>query len=386
MTRHADTPPSRRRTRSQQPLHGNTGSGWANSAFLRQADEPRNRSGHAEPTRPNARRKAPRRWQETGFDTPRNRASRTSGTVRRKAGRPLACPAGNRPPSPARRTPSPAKLIAFIGVLLALCLAIGLGSSFFASSSTPERDPYQSPFDWSNLQWDGDRLSYVQDGSVVSRIGVDVSDHQGYIDWQQVAADGIDFAMIRIGNRGYTEGGLAIDEYFSYNIDSSQAAGLNAGVYFFSQAITPDEAREEAEYVLELLAGRELQMPVAFDHETLSDPAARGNSVSGKDLTACMNAFCETIEAAGYQTMVYGNRTDLSRFAYVDGSARAAAQLASELGGRAVWFAEYDETTPTGPFDFRMWQYTNNGQVAGIDTAVDLNILLPEPPQRQDTK
>lgn len=270
---------------------------------------------------------------------------------------------------------------AFIAALLTLCLAIGIGASTCSSSpgqSAPQ--PFESAYDWSNLQWDGDRLAYLQDDTVASRIGVDVSDHQGYIDWQQVAGDGIDFAMIRIGNRGYTEGGLAMDEYFPYNIDGAQAAGLDVGVYFFSQATTPDEAREEAEYTLELLAGRELQMPVAFDHEALAGTEARGNSVSGPDLTACLTAFCETIEAAGYQTVVYGNRTDLSRFAYLDGSADAAARLSSELGGRDVWFAEYDEQAPTGPLDFTLWQYANDGQVAGIDTPVDLNIQLPAQP------
>lgn len=262
-------------------------------------------------------------------------------------------------------------------MLVVLALAIGLGASLLASKEAA-RSPYESPYDWSNLQWDGDRVSYLQDGKSVSRLGIDVSDHQGTIDWNAVASDGIDFAMIRLGNRGYTEGGLSLDEQFNANLDGAQTAGLDAGVYFFSQALTANEAREEAEFVLEHLDGRSLQMPIVFDHETIAGRSGRADSISSDDLVACALAFCETVEAAGYETMVYGNRKDLSRFSPVDGSKASAVALAETLGGRNIWFAEYGELAPTAPFDITIWQYADDGRVAGIDTAVDLNILLPE--------
>ena len=149
-------------------------------------------------------------------------------------------------------------------------------------------------------------------------------------------------------------------------------------MYFFSQATTPEEAREEARFVLDQLGGRTLQLPVAFDHEPVANAAGRANGITGSDLIACMEVFCETIEAAGYDTMVYGNRSDMARFSPLDGTAQAATALDDAIGGRPVWFAEYGVSTPTAPFDFAIWQYTNNGNVAGIDTAVDLNILLPQ--------
>lgn len=280
--------------------------------------------------------------------------------------------------SAAPRRRSPLGAVAFIAAFVAVVALVGFGVSTCSSIKAPRTyTPYESPYDWSNLSWDGDRLAYLQDGETASRIGVDVSEHQGWIDWNAVASDGIDFAMVRVGNRGYTEGGLVADAYFDYNLDGAQAAGLDVGVYFFSQATTPDEAREEAQFVLDHLNGRTLQMPVVFDHEPVVQAAGRANSITGDGLSACMQAFCETIESAGYETMIYGNRSDMARFSPIDGNAQSAENLDAKLGGRPVWFAEYGVSEPTAPFGFSIWQYANNGQVAGIDGAVDLNILLP---------
>ena len=198
-----------------------------------------------------------------------------------------------------------------------------------------------------------------------SQLGVDVSDHQGAIDWSAVASDGVDFAFVRVGNRGYTEGALYADTRYAENIDNATSAGLDVGAYFFSQAVSVEEAREEAEFVLRLLAGRYLALPVAYDHEPVADGAGRANNMDRETLTACARAFCERLEQGGYETMIYGNSGDMARYDRAD------------LGGRPVWFAEYDAAEPHAQFDFAIWQYTNGGSVAGIDTAVDLNLLLP---------
>ena len=182
--------------------------------------------------------------------------------------------------------------------------------------------------------------------------------------------------MVRIGYRGYTEGALNEDEYATLNIDGAQAAGIDTGAYFFSQAVTEEEAREEARFVLDILDGRALQMPIAYDHEPVHGQAGRANSVERDVLVACARAFCEEIEDAGYSTMVYGNRSDLARFADLDGTVGGARALAAALGDRPVWFAEYDVAAPTAPCDIAMWQYSASGQVAGISTVVDLNILF----------
>ena len=225
---------------------------------------------------------------------------------------------------------------------------------------------YVSPYDWSELEHHGDRLAYYEHGTLKSQVGVDVSDHQGAIDWQAVAADGIDFAFVRVGNRGYTEGGLSVDARFTENVNGAQAAGLETGAYSFSQAVNVDEALEEADLVLAQLDGRTLELPVAFDHEPVSDPNGRANNLDSATLTACAQAFCERLEAAGYDTMVYGNSGDMARYD------RAA------LGNRPVWFAEYGAATPGAQFDFAIWQYTNGGTVAGINTAVDLNLRMTD--------
>ncbi len=106
---------------------------------------------------------------------------------------------------------------------------------------------------------------------------------------------------------------------------------------------------------------------MAFDHEPVPDEAGRANGVDGQTLTACALAFCERLEAAGYATMVYGNAGDMARY---DRTA---------LGGRPVWFAEYHVATPNAPFDFTLWQYSNSGDVQGVSTPVDMNLLFLEP-------
>ena len=267
-----------------------------------------------------------------------------------------------RPQTVQRRASSRRVLVGLFALAL-LALAAGLLAGRCAGTPHAAAPAaYVSPYDWTGLERNGDRLAYYEDGALRSDLGVDVSSHQGAIDWPAVAADGVDFAIVRAGNRGYTEGALYADERFAENVDGAKAAGLATGVYFFSQAVTPDEAREEADFVLELLAGRPLDLPVAFDHEPVSDNAGRANHLTGPELAACARAFCERIEQAGYETLVYGNKRDIARFG------------GDDLDGRPVWFAEYDVAVPTGQFDFVMWQYTSAGTVAGISTRVDLNI------------
>lgn len=274
----------------------------------------------------------------------------------------------------------PRNPLVFLLLVVALVAIVGAGASLCSApgASSSSSQPYRSPYDWANLDWSSERPVYRENGVAASRLGVDVSDHQGYIDWSAVASDGIDFAFVRVGNRGYTEGAIQADDYFSYNVDAAASAGLDVGVYFFSQAITPDEAREEAQFVLDQLAGRQLDLPVVFDHEPITTGSqGRADDVSGADLIACEQAFCETIEAAGYETAVYGNQQDMARYSALDGTASAADALAQALGSRSVWFAEYGVAAPTAPFDFTIWQFSSTATVAGIDTQADLNIMLP---------
>ena len=202
--------------------------------------------------------------------------------------------------------------------------------------------------------------------------GVDVSEHQETIDWAAVRAAGVDFAILRIGYRGYTEGSLREDSWFAENYTAARAAGVQVGVYFFSQATTLEEAREEAEYTLELLDGRTLELPVFYDWETVAG-STRIPSPDGLPLTQCAAAFCQTVEAAGYTAGVYFNQT--YGYTYFD---------LSYLQDYVLWLAEYG-TTPEFLYHFDCLQYSSTGAVDGITGDVDLNLfLMPEKAKTTD--
>ena len=236
-------------------------------------------------------------------------------------------------------------------------------------SAIPEGEPSEvqrSFYDQSAFQREGTRWAYVVDGEVRSKLGIDVSESQQWIDWQAVADDGIDFAMIRVGYRGATEGDLYLDEYFAYNLQAAQEAGIDCGVYFFSQAITVDEAIEEAEFVLSALDGTQLPYPIAFDSEefAVEEVSSRVAELTRDEMTSIAEAFCERLKQEGYDTIIYGNAYDLKR--YNRGN--------WEKDG--IWWAEYDEAAPSVMNEIELWQYANSGQVAGIDTNVDMNLDL----------
>ncbi len=204
------------------------------------------------------------------------------------------------------------------------------------------------------------RMRY-NDPAVQTFTGIDVSAHREEIDWQAVKADGIDFAMIRVGWRGNTEGHLYQDEYFEQNARDARAAGLEIGVYLYSQAVTVEEAAEEAQAVIGWIADYEITYPVVFDWEYVSSDARTG-SMDSETLNACALAFCERIEAAGYIPMIYFNLdTGYRRY-----------DLA-QIAGYDFWLAEYDGA-PTFYYDYQMLQYTCYGSVAGSDDWVDLNL------------
>ncbi len=194
-------------------------------------------------------------------------------------------------------------------------------------------------------------------------LGVDVSSWQQGVDWSQVKDAGMDFAMLRLGYRGTEQGGLFADDYAQTNYENATAAGLSVGGYFFSQAITPEEARQEAEYVLELIKGWDVQMPIVYDWEYV-DEEARTADVDGRTLTDCTIAFCETIKNAGYEPMIYFN-PELER----------KQMFLEELTAYKFWLALYSEEM-SYPYRVDMWQYTNQGTVPGITGAADINILF----------
>lgn len=190
--------------------------------------------------------------------------------------------------------------------------------------------------------------------------GIDVSEHQREIDWNAVAEDNIGFAIVRLGRRGSTEGKLFTDDCFAANVDGAAAAGLDVGVYFYSQAISVEEAEAEADYVISELAGRKLTLPVFFDWERGSNPD-RVLNTSMLQVTEYAAAFCARIEQAGYRAGVYFNQRD------------GYSMRLRLLKDYAFWLAEYSSAMDYY-YDVSFWQYSYTGSVAGIQTAVDLNL------------
>ncbi len=223
----------------------------------------------------------------------------------------------------------------------------------------------QNDFNIDNLVVDDNgRYSYVVDGEVTSRFGIDVSSHQGDIDWAAVAADGVDFVFIRAVYRGYGTGKLVIDEKFIQNIEGAQAAGIDVGVYVFSQAINQAEVLEEASTVMTLLDGYTLQLPIVFDVEKVSDSEARTNALTVEDRTALTISFLEAVKNAGYDTMIYHN-TEMG----------AMLLDFTQLTEYDKWFAGYNKEF-YWPYEYNIWQYSESGTVNGINGDVDLDLWL----------
>ena len=189
-------------------------------------------------------------------------------------------------------------------------------------------------------------------------IGIDVSKYNKDINWEEVRASGIEFAIIRIGYRGSSSGVLVVDPYFMKNLEGARAAGMKIGVYFFTQAVNVTEAVEEASAVTTLVSAQDLQLPVFMDVES---SGGRADVLDVKTRTEVINAFCRTLENAGYPAGVYLNKRWYE--SKIDSSA---------LEGWKLWLARYKASEPGIPCD--CWQYTSKGSVDGIVGNVDLDV------------
>lgn len=211
----------------------------------------------------------------------------------------------------------------------------------------------------------GTSMAYYEDENYYSVMGIDVSTYQETIDWKQVADAGVQFAMIRLGYSSYVNGTISLDERYKENIKGAKKAGINTGVYFFSQATTTDEAIKEAKFVIKHIRFKGVKLPIAFDMEPVK-PGDRISKLSKEEKTEIADAFCKCIRANGYEPIVYGNPSWL----------RDEIEL-EYLTGYDTWLANYTETTGY-PYKYRMWQFTDRGQVPGINGYVDLNLYFVE--------
>ena len=223
-------------------------------------------------------------------------------------------------------------------------------------------------YNWSCLTNTEAGIQYTGDERYSIRKGIDVSEHQGDIDWSRVKAAGYDFAFLRIGYRGYGEQGtLCADAKFQQNIVNAHNAGIEVGIYIFSQAVNEEETLQEVELVLGQLQGHNLELPVVFDPERIRDDTARTDNVTGEQFTKNTVLFCEKMKEAGYQPMVYSNMI-WEAFEYD----------LEALADYPIWYADY-EPAPQTPYYFSFWQYSEKGSVDGIEGNVDLNVqFLPQ--------
>lgn len=203
-------------------------------------------------------------------------------------------------------------------------------------------------------------------------VGIDVSEFQGNIDWKAVADTGIDFAMIRVGYRGMKNGVIVEDACAKYNMQEAEKNGLKIGVYFFSTAVSKEEAKEEAEWVAKLIAGYRVTYPVAYNCEGFQNASSRQYHLSIEERTSFADTFLKTIEEKEYVGMFYAAKSELE-----DNHLWNADTLALKY---RTWVAQYAESTwpekekPDYTKDYVMWQYTNQGKIGGIKKPVDFNV------------
>jgi GH25 family lysozyme M1 (1,4-beta-N-acetylmuramidase) len=244
---------------------------------------------------------------------------------------------------------------------------VTIDDAYLGEISIPaQKSVPRNSYDLDKLTYENGRFQYSVDGIKTGATGIDVSYYNRVYDWEAVAADGIDFVMIRLGYRGYQEGVNKVDEKFEEFYAGASAAGLDVGVYFYTQAISGDEALEEAEFVIENLVGKDITYPVCIDIEITSAEDVRANNVSGTMLNEIMETFAERIKEEGYRPMVYANK----RMAYLKLDMRRVCKY-------DFWYAEHtDGTPPSFAYDFALWQYRTDGEVDGIEGDVDMNIAF----------
>lgn len=207
----------------------------------------------------------------------------------------------------------------------------------------------------------GVKYSFREDGSLDGGnvMGIDISKHNGTVDWNAVKNAGVEFVILRCGYRGSASGVLVEDEKFRTNIKGATAAGLKVGIYFFSQAVNEMEAVEEASLTLSLIKGHKISYPVYIDVEAAN---GRADGLSAAERTKVVRAFCETIRDSGYTAGVYSNKNWF-----------AEKMDTGAFGNYRIWLAQYTES-PTYTGRYEMWQYSSRGTIPGIKGDVDLNI------------
>ena len=210
----------------------------------------------------------------------------------------------------------------------------------------------------------GNRLTYSQGGRNVSHFGIDVSKYNGSISWNSVKKAGVEYALLRVGARGYSTGNIVLDEEFQRNFQGCRDNGIDVGVYFFSQAININEAIEEANYCIASLSGNAIRYPVIFDSEKIINDSYRTENLTSQELTDIFRAFADVVSAYGYTPMFAGTKEQLAR--HVD---------LQNMTGYDIWLLDTGEKTDY-PYRYCIRQYSDRGKVSGITGEVNLDICM----------
>ena len=233
------------------------------------------------------------------------------------------------------------------------------------SEAQPTKGKSENTLQKENFSTENGYIVYTENGQRASISGIDISSYCGEIDWNRVKSAGIDFVMVRLGGRSYgDEGSLYSDNKAADYISGAQAVGIKTGGYFFSQAVTEDEAREEAQYCQQILGGLKLDLPLAYDWEIIKDDAARTDSLTAAQATSCALAFCAKAKELGYTPLLYASDEEFSK-----------KYDMNRLSDCDIWYCEYADT-PNFHYRFSMWQYSKTAAVDGIEGNVDLDVCF----------
>lgn len=216
------------------------------------------------------------------------------------------------------------------------------------------------------------RLDYFNNNRKTSTFGIDVSKYQGAVDWETVKKQGVEFAMIRMGVRGYSSGSVVLDEDFSDNIVGAVANGIQVGIYFYSQAINTNEAIEEANYAVAAMQPYNQKFPIVFYSEEIVNDSSRTDSLGSKELTDCAVAFCDTVKSYGFKPMIAGSKKQLVSRMDID-----------RISAYDLWLLEpipmeeeADLQLSDFPYQYAMWQYECNSEMKGVRENVNLDICF----------
>lgn len=247
-----------------------------------------------------------------------------------------------------------------VAAALTVVVLIGLVTVQTAPAEFHRPPLVDNPLKPSDFTYENGYLTCTAGESV---LGIDVSEYQLDIDWDAVKNAGVEFVFIRVGWRGLTEGALNPDKRAQEYYDGAKRAGLSVGAYFFSQAISMEEAAEEARFALSVMDGWDLDLPLVYDWEYAGE-SARTAHVDRRTLTDCTRVFCRTVENAGYIPMIYFNSSQGMHLLHLE-----------ELTEFPFWLAQYMDGMDF-PYRVDFWQYTAEGTVPGIQVPVDVNLWL----------